>query len=145
MSYEVKVTREATEDLRDLARRDRDAAAAAIRLTLDLRKDAYLGKKLRDRPGVGGLADCRAIAFDRPNWKKRPRYRLVYLNEPHDGAPHVIAVLAVGERKKLAAYRAAVKRRLRRSRRLGIDRGRFHVPDDFDEPLSDDLLAMFNS
>jgi prevent-host-death family protein len=28
-------------------------------------------------------------------------------------------------------------------RRLGIDRGRFVVPDDFDEPLPDELLAAF--
>jgi prevent-host-death family protein len=29
------------------------------------------------------------------------------------------------------------------ARRLGIDRGRFIVPDDFDEPLPDELLAAF--
>ena len=28
-------------------------------------------------------------------------------------------------------------------RRFGIDRGRFVVPDDFDDPLPDDLLAAF--
>jgi prevent-host-death family protein len=29
------------------------------------------------------------------------------------------------------------------SRRLGIDRGRFVVPDDFDRPLPEDTLASF--
>jgi prevent-host-death family protein len=29
------------------------------------------------------------------------------------------------------------------SRRLGIDRGRFVVPDDFDGPLPDESLAAF--
>jgi prevent-host-death family protein len=29
------------------------------------------------------------------------------------------------------------------ARRLGIDRGRFVVPDDFDEPLADELLESF--
>ena len=29
------------------------------------------------------------------------------------------------------------------ARRLGIDRGRFAVPDDFDAPLPDDLLGAF--
>ncbi len=29
------------------------------------------------------------------------------------------------------------------ARRLGIDRGLFTVPDDFDEPLPDDLLDTF--
>ncbi len=28
-------------------------------------------------------------------------------------------------------------------RRLGVDRGRFVVPDDFDAPLTDELLAAF--
>jgi prevent-host-death family protein len=28
-------------------------------------------------------------------------------------------------------------------RRLGVDRGRFVVPEDFDAPLPDDLLAAF--
>jgi len=30
-------------------------------------------------------------------------------------------------------------------RRLGIDRGRFVIPDDFDAPLPDDLLDAFES
>ena len=29
------------------------------------------------------------------------------------------------------------------ARRLGVDRGRFVVPEDFDEPLPDELLAAF--
>ena len=29
------------------------------------------------------------------------------------------------------------------ARRLGIDRGRFAVPDDFDAPLPEDLLSTF--
>jgi prevent-host-death family protein len=29
------------------------------------------------------------------------------------------------------------------ARRLGIDRGRWAVPDDFDAPLPDDVLAAF--
>jgi prevent-host-death family protein len=31
----------------------------------------------------------------------------------------------------------------RAPRRLGIDRGRFVVPDDFDAPLPDEVLAAF--
>ena len=30
-------------------------------------------------------------------------------------------------------------------RRLGMDRGRFVIPDDFDAPLPDDLLDLFES
>jgi prevent-host-death family protein len=29
------------------------------------------------------------------------------------------------------------------ARRLGLDRGRWVVPDDFDAPLADDVLATF--
>lgn len=29
------------------------------------------------------------------------------------------------------------------SRRLGFDRGRFVIPDDFDEPLPDEVLEAF--
>jgi hypothetical protein len=28
-------------------------------------------------------------------------------------------------------------------RRLGVDRGRYRVPDDFDAPLPDELLEAF--
>ncbi len=30
-----------------------------------------------------------------------------------------------------------------RARRFGVDRGRWVVPDDFDEPLEDDVIATF--
>jgi prevent-host-death family protein len=33
----------------------------------------------------------------------------------------------------------------RRTRQLGVDAGRFRVPDDFDEPLPDDVLATFST
>jgi prevent-host-death family protein len=36
-----------------------------------------------------------------------------------------------------------VPRRRAPSRRLGIDRGRFVVPEDFDAPLPEELLAAF--
>jgi hypothetical protein len=116
VSYEVEVTPEAEEDLRELVERDQEAAAAAVGLALDLRGDPYLGKELRDRGGLGRLHDCRSILFDRPDWKGKPRFRLVYRNEPHDGAPHVAAVLAIGDREKLRAYRDAAVRRLKRDR-----------------------------
>jgi prevent-host-death family protein len=33
----------------------------------------------------------------------------------------------------------------RKSRTLGLDRGRYEVPDDFDAPLPEDLLQEFES
>ena len=38
---------------------------------------------------------------------------------------------------------AALVARGARTRRLGIDRGRFEVPEDFDVPLPDETLADF--
>lgn len=38
-----------------------------------------------------------------------------------------------------------VPARERRTRRLGTDRGRFSVPDDFDAPLPDDIAELFTS
>jgi hypothetical protein len=33
------------------------------------------------------LADCRRIRFDIESYKGKPRFRLIYRNEPSDGAP----------------------------------------------------------
>lgn len=41
------------------------------------------------------------------------------------------------------AIASLVPVRRSKARRLGIDRGRFVVPDDFDSPLPDDLLDAF--
>ena len=35
--------------------------------------------------------------------------------------------------------------RLRAKRQLGVDHGAFRVPDDFDTPLPDEVLASFSS
>jgi ParE-like toxin of type II ParDE toxin-antitoxin system len=116
VSYEVIVTDEAKQDFRDLATEDHDAAREAVRLALELKEDPYIGAELRDRAGVGNLSDCRSIHFDRPNWGGKHRFRLVYRNEPNDGAPAIVAVLAIGDREKLGAYRDAARRLVARAR-----------------------------
>ena len=65
---------------------------------------------MRERFNLRILADCRRIRFDRPDWTEKPRYRLVYRNEPSDGAPAVARIIAVGSREALAAYRTAAAR-----------------------------------
>lgn len=122
MSYEVIVTDEAKRDFQDLAVKDREAAREAVRLALELREDPYVGDELRDRAAVGNLSGCRSIHFDRPGWKGKHRFRLVYRNEPNDGAPAIIAVLAIGDREKLSAYRDAAKRLARRVREQAAGR-----------------------
>lgn len=65
---------------------------------------------MRERFNLRILGECRRIRFDRPDWTGKPRYRLVYRNEPSDGAPAVARILAVGLRDDLAAYRSAASR-----------------------------------
>ncbi|MDX6671122.1 MAG: hypothetical protein QOI91_1485 [Solirubrobacteraceae bacterium] len=66
------------------------------------------------------LEGSRKVRFDVPEWTGKPRYRLVYRNEPDDGAVGVMVVLAIAERRKMIAYaRASARwqRRLARERR----------------------------
>lgn len=53
------------------------------------------------------LEGSRKIRFDLPGWDKKPRYRLVYRNEPTDGAVETVAVLAIGRRDRMIAYAKA--------------------------------------
>jgi hypothetical protein len=56
------------------------------------------------------LADCRRIRFDIETQKGKPRFRLIYRNEPSDGAPAKCVWLAVGPRAGLRAHRKAQQR-----------------------------------
>ncbi|MGH3113726.1 MAG: type II toxin-antitoxin system RelE/ParE family toxin [Gaiellaceae bacterium] len=108
MAYEVEVWEAAKADL--VALGDREAQLAALRVALALRDDPLLGAPLRDRAGVGNLSGCRRVSFDRPDWTGKPRYRLVYRDDPADGSIAVVQVIAVGLREQLAAYWAAAAR-----------------------------------
>lgn len=56
------------------------------------------------------LADCRRIRFDIENHTGKPRFRLIYRNEPSDGAPAECIWLAIGPRAGLRAHRKAERR-----------------------------------
>jgi hypothetical protein len=58
------------------------------------------------------LAECRRIRFDIETHKGKPRFRLIYRNEPSDGAPARCLWLAIGPRAGLRAHRKAVQRSL---------------------------------
>jgi hypothetical protein len=60
------------------------------------------------------LASCRRIRFDIPAHKGKPRFRIIYRNEPSDGAPAECRWLAVAPRASLHAHRRATQR-LRRT------------------------------
>ncbi len=114
MSYEVIFEPTAEEDLRQIATTQPRVAKAALDIAKTLRENPYLGDEMRKRPRLELLADCRRIRFDGSEWGGKPRYRLVYRNEPSDGAPHIVAILAIGKRGNRQAYRNAVRVRVGR-------------------------------
>lgn len=68
----------------------------------------------------------------------------------HEAKTHLSRLLdlvAAGEEVVITRRGEAVARLIppsdRPERTLGVDRGRFVVPDDFDAPLPDDVLATF--
>jgi len=56
------------------------------------------------------LANCRRIRFDIPSYSGKPRFRLIYRNEPSDGAPAKCRWLTVAPRAGLRAHRKARQR-----------------------------------
>jgi prevent-host-death family protein len=68
----------------------------------------------------------------------------------HEAKTHLSRLLedvAAGEEVVITRRGEAVAQLVRAShppaRRFGIDRGRFTVPDDFDAPLPDEVLDVF--
>lgn len=106
---------EALADVRALD--SRAAQRAALEVIAELQDNPRLGNPLRERVRVGDLRGLRRVAFDEAGWDGKPRYRLVYRNEPDDGTVYVVAVIAVGEREELAAYRTAADRLRAEARR----------------------------
>lgn len=115
MTHRVELLEEAKNDL--VALPDVETQTAALRIALALRENPFLGDPLRSRLRVGDLTGCRRVAFDRPDRAGKPRFRLVYRNDPSDGSIAVILVIAIGLRERLEAYRAAAGRRRREQRR----------------------------
>jgi mRNA-degrading endonuclease RelE of RelBE toxin-antitoxin system len=114
LTYPVKFSDEAVGDLKDLP--EREVQLAALRVARDLGENPHLGEPLRNRLRIGDLSQCRAVRFDRSGWRAKPRYRLVYYNDPDDGSIAVVRVIAVGLRAQLQAYKEAAAR-VRRERR----------------------------
>lgn len=56
------------------------------------------------------LSNCRRVRFDIPNYKGKPRFRLIYRNDPTDGAPAECHWLTVAPRAGLQAHRRARQR-----------------------------------
>ncbi|MGI8802873.1 MAG: hypothetical protein ACR2KV_11965 [Solirubrobacteraceae bacterium] len=114
MKYVVAVLDEVrTEDIPDLSAGARPAAA---KLVAQLYEDPRIGESMRERFNLAILSDCRKVSFDEEGWTGKPRFRLVFRNEPDDGAVARTTVLAIAAREKLDAYRRAATRRGRQRR-----------------------------
>lgn len=98
---------------------DRAHRLAAVAAIVRLQENPWLGTELRERVRVRDLRGLRRVAFDEAGWTDKPRYRVVYRNEPDGAVVEIVAVIAVGRRERLAAYREATARlRAERRRRL---------------------------
>ena len=79
-----------------------EARRAIALLVVELHANPWLGEPMDDRP-PRVLRGCRKVRFDAEGRRGKPRFRLVYRNEPSDGAVGVMVVLAIGERRNTIA------------------------------------------
>jgi hypothetical protein len=78
-------------------------------LLVECKANPYVGEVM----GSGRhpeLSGCRRVRFDLPAHEGKPRFRLIYRNEPSDGAPAECRWLAVAPRAGLRAHRQASQR-----------------------------------
>lgn len=104
---------ELTTAIDDSGQADKDEAEALKRriaeLLVECKSNPFIGEPM----GAGlhsELANCRRVRFDIPNHKGKPRFRLIYRNEPADGAPAECHWLTVAPRAGLRAHRKARQR-----------------------------------
>jgi hypothetical protein len=78
-------------------------------LLVECKANPFIGELMG--PGLHPeLANCRRVRFDLPTHKAKPRFRLIYRNEPIDGAPAECHWLTVAPRAGLQAHRRAQQR-----------------------------------
>lgn len=108
--YSVQAEPAVSDDLRELAKVDEQLVDLAISLMGELPNNPWFGDDLWERYNLRPVKDCRKLRFDVPSREGRPRYRIVYRNEPLDGAPGLVRVWAIGPREDLVAYARAAAR-----------------------------------
>lgn len=78
-------------------------------LLVECKGNPFIGELMG--PGLHPeLANCRRVRFDLPTHKAKPRFRLIYRNEPTDGAPAECHWLTIAPRAGLQAHRRARQR-----------------------------------
>lgn len=94
-------------------RGEKDEAEALKRriaeLLVDCKGNPFIGE-LMGRGLHPELVNCRRVRFDIHIYKGKPRFRLIYRNEPSDGAPAECHWLTVAPRAGLQAHRRAQQR-----------------------------------
>jgi hypothetical protein len=109
--YDVRVLDEVKRiDLPALAEIEPGAVRVVAELVATLYSDPRVGQEMRARMRMEVLEHCRKVPFDVPGYQGKPRFRLVYRNDPSDGSIAVVSVLSVGPRADLTAYRDAAAR-----------------------------------
>ncbi len=108
---------ELTTPAADSDQADQDEAEALKRriaeLLVECKGNPFIGELMG--PGLHPeLANCRRVRFDIPSHDGKPRFRLIYRNEPTDGAPAECHWLTVAPRAGLQAHRRARQRSKRR-------------------------------
>lgn len=83
-------------------------------LLLECKDNPYVGELMGDGRHPE-LADCRRVRFDISSHMGKPRFRLIYRNEPSDGAPAECRWLTIAPRAGLRAHRHAQQRSRRGS------------------------------
>ena len=114
--HQVEALAEVTADANEL---DEVLKREVARIVVELHGNPHHGESMGDKP-PRVLQGSRKVRFDEPGWKGKPRYRLVYRNEPSDGAPAKSAVLAIGRRDRMVAYAKAARRVKEQASREGL-------------------------
>lgn len=106
-----ELTAISAEDAREYAAEAEALKQRIAELLVECKGSPFLGELMG--PGLHPeLANCR-VRFDIPSYSGKPRFRLIYRNEPTDGAPAECHWLTVAPRAGLRAHRKA-RQRLRR-------------------------------
>ena len=113
--YRVEALADATTDANQLRQ---DLRRAVAQIVVGLHRNPHYGELMGDKP-PRVLKGCRKVRFDQSGWHSKPRYRLVYRNEPTDGAPATSVVLAIGRRDRMIAYAKAAGRLKERAAQEG--------------------------
>lgn len=104
-----ELTAISSEDDREYAAEAEALKQRIAGLLVECKSNPFLGEVMG--PGLHPeLANCRRVRFDIPSNSGKPRFRLIYRNEPTDGAPAECHWLTVAPRAGLRAHRKARQR-----------------------------------